>query len=116
MIKTIALAYRKEGMTRQEYSKYWREIHAPLAERMIPNVKKYVQNWPETRQFLERYLSLLDFLLPLYEKEGKSYLNIAVGCTGGRHRSVAVAQWIFEHLQHNNRNASLIHRDINIPA
>jgi uncharacterized protein (TIGR02118 family) len=44
MIKTIALAYRKQGMSRVEYNKYWFEKHAPLAAKMIPNVKKYVQN------------------------------------------------------------------------
>jgi uncharacterized protein (TIGR02118 family) len=44
MIKTIALAYRKEGMTREQYNKYWLEKHAPLAARLIPNVRKYVQN------------------------------------------------------------------------
>jgi len=44
MIKTIALAYRKPGMTREEFNKYWLEKHAPLAARMMPNVKKYVQN------------------------------------------------------------------------
>ena len=44
MIKTIALAHRKPGMTREEYNKYWLEKHAPLAARLIPNVRKYVQN------------------------------------------------------------------------
>ena len=44
MIKTIALAYRKQGMTREEYNKYWLEKHAPLAAKMIPNVRRYVQN------------------------------------------------------------------------
>jgi uncharacterized protein (TIGR02118 family) len=44
MIKTIALAYRKEGMTREQYNRYWLEKHAPLAARLIPNVRKYVQN------------------------------------------------------------------------
>jgi uncharacterized protein (TIGR02118 family) len=44
MIKTIALAYRKPGLTREEYNRYWREEHGPLAARLIPGVKKYVQN------------------------------------------------------------------------
>jgi uncharacterized protein (TIGR02118 family) len=44
MIKTIALAYRKTGLSREEYNKYWLEEHGPLAARLIPNVKKYVQN------------------------------------------------------------------------
>ena len=75
-------------------------------------VKQFVQKWPETQQFLDMYCKLLDFLLPFYEKEGKSYLTIAVGCTGGRHRSVTVAQRIMEHLQHKNRTVSLTHRDM----
>ena len=44
MIKTISLAYRKEGMTHEEYNKHWLEIHGPLAAKMIPNLRKYVQN------------------------------------------------------------------------
>jgi uncharacterized protein (TIGR02118 family) len=44
MIKTIAIAYRKTGLTREEYNRYWLEKHGPLATRLIPNVKKYVQN------------------------------------------------------------------------
>jgi len=56
-----------------------------------PQVEKFVRRWDETSTFLKNYLDLLDFLTPLYQKEGKSYLTIAIGCTGGRHRSVVVA-------------------------
>lgn len=74
-------------------------------------VRDYVLQWPETREFLERYLALLDFLLPLYEREGKAYLTIAVGCTGGRHRSVTIAQEVFAHLERSDKDITLTHRD-----
>jgi RNase adapter protein RapZ len=77
-------------------------------------VRRFVRKWPETRDFLERYLTLLDFLVPLYEKEGKSYLTIAVGCTGGRHRSVAIATEIYEHVRALNRVTALTHRDLEL--
>jgi UPF0042 nucleotide-binding protein len=75
-------------------------------------VRQFVEKWPETRTFLEKYTSLLDFLLPLYEKEGKSYLTIAIGCTGGRHRSVTIAENIFHHYEALDRDVTLTHRDI----
>lgn len=77
-------------------------------------VQTYVNRWPETSAFLERYLSLLDFLIPLYEKEGKSYFNIGVGCTGGRHRSIVIAEEIFTHLNRDNRQVTLSHRDLEL--
>ncbi|MDP9148832.1 MAG: RNase adapter RapZ [Myxococcota bacterium] len=55
-------------------------------------VARYVLDAPETKEFLQRARSLLEYVMPKYEREGKSYLTIAVGCTGGRHRSVAVAE------------------------
>jgi len=75
-------------------------------------VQEFLKKWPETRAFLDQYLSLLVYLIPLYEKEGKSYLTIAVGCTGGRHRSVTIAEEIFTRLRGLNRTISLTHRDI----
>jgi len=79
-------------------------------------VSQFVMRWPESIDFLEKYLSLLDFLLPLYEREGKSYLTIAVGCTGGRHRSVTIAEAIFAHLEARNERVSLQHRDMEMVA
>ncbi len=55
-------------------------------------VARYVLDAPETKEFLKRTQSLLEYVMPKYEREGKSYLTIAVGCTGGRHRSVAIAE------------------------
>jgi RNase adapter protein RapZ len=75
-------------------------------------VRQFVLSNPETTIFLEKYLNLLDYLIPLYKKENKAYLTIAVGCTGGRHRSVVIARSIFEHLNQKERHPGLIHRDI----
>jgi UPF0042 nucleotide-binding protein len=77
-------------------------------------VEAFVNKWDVTRVFLNKYLDLLDFLLPLYEKEGKSYLTIAVGCTGGRHRSIVMAQEIFQHLEKKVGGIHLTHRDIEL--
>jgi UPF0042 nucleotide-binding protein len=77
-------------------------------------VKDFVLNNNETRTFLEKFLDFLDYLIPLYEKEGKSYLTVALGCTGGRHRSVAIAQAIFEHIKKPDRQIIINHRDIDL--
>jgi len=78
------------------------------------DIKNYVLNNDEARRFFKKYLDLLDYLIPLYEKEGKSYLTIAVGCTGGRHRSVSITEAIFEHIKKPGRQIIVTHRDINI--
>ena len=75
-------------------------------------VQNYVLQNDPARLFLNHYTKLLDFLIPLYEKEGKAYLTIAVGCTGGRHRSVAVAQALLEHIQQTGKQVEITHRDI----
>jgi UPF0042 nucleotide-binding protein len=77
-------------------------------------VKEFVKKWPETIGFFQKYFQLLEYLIPLYEKEGKSYLTISVGCTGGRHRSVSIAEEISAHLKNLNRQVSLSHRDIEL--
>ena len=79
-----------------------------------PKVQTFVKRWDETQIFLKKYLDLLDYLIPLYEKEGKSYLTVAVGCTGGRHRSVVIADEIFEYLNKKTDHISLVHRDIEL--
>lgn len=75
-------------------------------------VKKYVLEKEETRVFLNKYLDLLDYLIPLYEKEGKAYLTVAVGCTGGRHRSVVISRAIYDHANASGLQVEMIHRDI----
>ncbi len=75
-------------------------------------VRQFVLSIGETRIFLDKYLDLLDYLIPLYKRENKAYLTLAIGCTGGRHRSVVIARTIFEHLNQKGLNPGLIHRDI----
>ena len=75
-------------------------------------VKDYVLNNDNARIFLNKFFDLIDYLMPLYEKEGKAYLTIAVGCTGGKHRSVAVAEALFKHLDKSGSKIIMTHRDI----
>jgi UPF0042 nucleotide-binding protein len=75
-------------------------------------VEKYVLDNPESREFLKRSLDMMNFLIPLYVKEGKVRLNIAVGCTGGRHRSVVMANQLTSHLQKMKYIVHATHRDI----
>jgi UPF0042 nucleotide-binding protein len=75
-------------------------------------VKRFVLENDDARLFLSKYFDLLDYLIPLYEKEGKAYLTIAIGCTGGRHRSVAIARRLYEHVQTAGREVAITHRDI----
>ena len=72
----------------------------------------YVLDNSESQDFIDRLLELLDYLIPRYKKEGKSRLVIAVGCTGGRHRSVAVAQLINEHIKSAGFSSNITHRDL----
>jgi len=79
-----------------------------------PQVKRYMDKWKATHIFVEKYLDLLHYLIPLYEKEGKSSLTIAVGCTAGRHRSVSIAKDIFQELKKTTDLITLTHRDIEL--
>ncbi|MFP4390348.1 MAG: RNase adapter RapZ [Desulfococcaceae bacterium] len=75
-------------------------------------VRDFVLDRDETRRFLANFTGLLDDLIPQYEREGKAYLTIAIGCTGGRHRSVAVATAVYDHIRKPDRWVDLNHRDI----
>lgn len=75
-------------------------------------VRDYVLKWDETKGLIDRIISLVDYSLPLYCNEGKSQLVIAIGCTGGHHRSVALTQLLYEHLLKNDVRVSVNHRDI----
>lgn len=75
-------------------------------------VRDYVMASSDSKEFLAKLLSFIDCAVPLYAKEGKSQLVISIGCTGGKHRSVTFAQLIGEHLQNENYNCSITHRDI----
>ncbi len=74
-------------------------------------VRDYIMAAPQSQELMRRLFELIDFLLPLYLQEGKSQLVVAVGCTGGRHRSVAFAQAIGEHLRSQGLPVAITHRD-----
>jgi len=78
----------------------------------VPEVAEYIQKWPVTQQFEEKLDDIIEFLIPQYVKEGKSQLVIAVGCTGGMHRSVYIAKHIFDFLCARGYLANLEHRDL----
>lgn len=75
-------------------------------------VKTFVLDRPETKAFLEKWFALLDLLLPEYVTEGKTHLHIALGCTGGMHRSVALAEKTGEHLREHGYAVNVAHRDM----
>ncbi len=77
-------------------------------------VRTFVLKRPETREFMDRFGRLLEYLVPFYEKEGKAYLSIAVGCTGGRHRSVTIALELHRFLGKQGRDVRLTHRDLEL--
>jgi UPF0042 nucleotide-binding protein len=77
-----------------------------------PKVSDFVLSQPDAKAFLSRLLDLLAFLLPRYRSEGKSYLTIAIGCTGGKHRSVALAAELVERLSAAGQPSRLWHRDV----
>ncbi|WP_078414254.1 RNase adapter RapZ [Priestia abyssalis] len=74
-------------------------------------VSTYVLKWNETQKFIEKVMDLLTFMLPQYKREGKSQLVIAIGCTGGQHRSVTLAEYIGHHFQEEYKT-HITHRDI----
>lgn len=79
---------------------------------MDQDVRDYVMQWDDSRALAAKLTDMIDFLLPLYTKEGKSHLTVAMGCTGGKHRSVTFARLLFEHIQQSGGRASISHRDI----
>jgi UPF0042 nucleotide-binding protein len=76
-----------------------------------PAVASYVLDRDETREFLDRTMGLLDFALPLYEREGKRYLTVGLGCTGGRHRSVVLVEELERRLAGHGYPVKVQHRD-----
>jgi len=77
-----------------------------------PKVQKYIRSFPQTGEFLRRIESLLVYLIPHYISEGKSYLTIAFGCTGGKHRSVMLAEQVKKSLEKRGFSTKVVHRDI----
>jgi UPF0042 nucleotide-binding protein len=81
-----------------------------------PSVARYIRSFPQTVEFVDRISELLIYLVPHYIREGKSYLTIAFGCTGGRHRSVMIADKIRKSLVQAGFKAKINHRDLAKPA
>lgn len=77
-----------------------------------PKVIEFLEKETEVEETIRRFTDLLEYLLPLYKREGKSYLTIGVGCTGGRHRSVMVANRLTRALKNDNFDVSVTHRDV----
>jgi UPF0042 nucleotide-binding protein len=77
-----------------------------------PKVAKYIRQFPQTKEFLDKAADMLTFLLPHYIKEGKSYLTVAFGCTGGQHRSVFIAEEMKKRLASEGYRVKTMHRDM----
>ena len=90
---------------------HWQEDLRPLSGLDAP-VREYVLAQPETAELLDRLDSLWELVLPGYQAEGKSYLTIAFGCTGGRHRSVVVAEEVARRLAKMGTDPTVFHRDV----
>ncbi|MCH4178521.1 MAG: RNase adapter RapZ [Megasphaera sp.] len=78
----------------------------------VTAVRDYVENFPVTQTYKKKWFDMIDFLLPNYEREGKSQLVIAVGCTGGMHRSVCMAEAMYKHLKETGVDVTIEHRDL----
>ena len=76
-------------------------------------VSDYVKNSPITGEFLKKLIDMMTFLVPHYVEEGKSNLVVGIGCTGGKHRSVTIANELYSHFVSKGINSDIIHRDIN---
>jgi UPF0042 nucleotide-binding protein len=79
-----------------------------------PKIVQFLRKHPEVEETVERFRDLLDYLLPFYKREGKAYLTVGVGCTGGRHRSVMVANRLGELLKNHKFDVLVTHRDLNV--
>jgi UPF0042 nucleotide-binding protein len=90
---------------------YWEEALRSQSG-LEPEVRKYVLDRPETAAFLAKLEDLLATLIPAYVREGKSYLTIAMGCTGGRHRSVVLAEELLRRLELRDLAGTVFHRDV----
>jgi len=78
-------------------------------------IQDFLQGFEQTQEFLKKFLDLLEFLIPLYEREGKAYLTVAVGCTGGKHRSVAITENLVRYFD-GRQPVQGRHRDLELSA
>ena len=90
---------------------YWVPELRPLTGNDAP-VRHYVLDDRDAQEFMHKIQGLIDFLVPRFRHEGKSYVSIAIGCTGGRHRSVAIADALAKWLDGRGVRATVRHRDI----
>lgn len=74
-------------------------------------IRDYVMQWEESKEFKKKLIDMIEFLIPQYEKEGKVQLVIAIGCTGGKHRSVTIANELYEYLKENSYRVVINHKD-----
>ena len=90
---------------------HWREeLRASTGQ--SPMVRNYVLSFEDAQIFLEKIKDMVEFLLPRFISEGKSYVGIAIGCTGGKHRSVVMAEEVSKWLKSENNDAVVLHRDM----
>jgi UPF0042 nucleotide-binding protein len=75
-------------------------------------VREFVLSKPQSKEFIKKLMDLLGFLIPAYKKEGKAYLTIGIGCTGGRHRSITIAQEVAALIKQDSLGISVVHRDL----
>jgi UPF0042 nucleotide-binding protein len=78
-------------------------------------IQDFLLGFEQTQEFLKKFLDLLEYLIPLYEREGKAYLTVAVGCTGGKHRSVAITENLVRHFD-GRQPVQGRHRDLELSA
>ncbi len=78
----------------------------------VQEVADYIWKWPVTKEFVEKLNDMMEFLVPNYIKEGKSQLVIAIGCTGGMHRSVFIANRVYSLLKNKGYRVNIEHRDV----
>ena len=84
---------------------------ASVLSGLVPQVRDYVFAGSDAADFLNRFEGLCEFLVPRYQREGRSYLSIAIGCTGGRHRSVAMTEALAQRLAQHAIAVDIRHRD-----
>jgi len=90
---------------------HWREeLRASTGQ--SPMVRNYVLSFEDAQIFLEKIKDMIDFLLPRFISEGKSYVGIAIGCTGGKHRSVVMAEEVYKWLKTRDNDSVVMHRDM----
>lgn len=118
-IQIVSFGHKHGGPSRVDLLFDVRHLPNPYFEkglRELPGTDKrvieFLENQEEVKETSSRFVDLLRYLLPLYQREGKSYLTIGVGCTGGRHRSVMVANTLTQQLQNDNYDVAVVHRDV----